>query len=155
MQSQENTFYLSAFLCAWRSVIDILLYDIAEYYELYDFRNRWRTTEFNSNVAFARHISKIANKRGNHQAEEFIEWWFRNLINVWNSKLSEMRKQVVHEGGLQLPKFARGIPLGHFSLRNYIYAKEITPTIDECQKGFSLVENIVDEAEVKLKIRLT
>jgi len=44
-------------------------------------------------------------------------------------------------------------------LQNYIYfqkfEKEITVTVEACQEGYSLIENIVNEAEEKLNVKLS
>ena len=149
---KKNTFYLSAFLHAWRSVIDIMLYDFAEYYGLHNFE---KPNEFSSVITFANHISETARNQKKNQAAEFIEWWFGKLLKVWNSELSEMRKQTTHIGRLKLPEFAQETSIGSFSLLNWIYAKEITVTIEACQEGYSLIENIVHEAEEKFNVKLS
>lgn len=70
-----------------------------------------------------------------------------------------MRKQVTHTGGLELPEFVQEAPPGQFTIRDYIYAKEIEEEIavteETCQEGYSSVENIVDEAEKKFSVKLS
>ena len=155
---KKNRFYLSAFLHAWRSVIDIMLYDFAKYCGLYNFKN---PNKFNNVVMFAEHISKTARNQKKNQAVEFIEWWFGKRLEVYKSELSGMRKQSTHIGGLKLPEFDQKHQQGAhaFSLQNYIYfqkfEKEITLTIEACQEGYSLIENIVNEAEEKLNVKLS
>lgn len=153
LKPKKNRFYLSAFLHAWRSVIDIMLYDFAEYYGLHAHAN-----EFSSAVTFANHVLETARNQKKNQAVEFVKWWSKKLLKVWDSELSGMRKQVTHTGGLKLPEFVRETSTGHFSLRDYIYArkieKEIAVTIEACQEGYLLIENIVDEAEKKFNVKL-
>jgi len=67
---KKNRFYLSAFLHAWRSVIDIMLYDFAKYFGVYNFKN---PNKFNNVVMFAEHISKTARNQKKNQAVEFIK----------------------------------------------------------------------------------
>jgi len=158
---KKNRFYLSAFLHAWRSVIDIMLYDFAEYYGLYNFKNpnARAHNKFSSVTTFANYISETARNQKKNQAVEFIEWWFGKLLEVWKSELSEMRKQVTHIGRLKLPEFVQETSTRSFSLQNYIYAKEfekeIAVTIEACQKGYSLIESIVNEAKEKFNVKLS
>jgi len=156
LSSKKNRFYLSAFLHAWRSVIDVMLYDFARYYGLYNFKNPNRSNHI---VKFADHIQKTARNQKKKQAVEFIDWWFGKLLEVYKSELSGMRKLVTHTGGLTLPEYVQEAPLGRFSLRDYIHAKqieeEIAVTEETCQEGYSLVENIVDEAEKKFSVKLS
>ena len=162
LKPKKSKFYLSAFLHAWRSVIDIMLYDFAEYYGLYNFKspNAGAHNKFSSVIIFANHILKTARNQKKNQAVEFIEWWFGKLLHeVWKSELSEMRKQVTHIGRLKLPEFVQETSTRSFSLQNYIYAKEfekeIAVTIEACQKGYSLIESIVNEAEEKFNVKLS
>lgn len=154
---KKNRFYLSAFLHAWRSVIDIMLYDFAEYYGLYNFENS--NKKFSSVTSFADYIWKTDRNQKKNQAVGFIEWWFGKLQEVWDSELSGMRKQVTHIGGLKLPEFVPEISMERSSFLMYLYfqkfEKEITVTIEACREGFKLIENIVDEAEEKFNVKLS
>ena len=83
----DFTFYLSAFLSAWRSVLDIMLYDFAEHFSL----GITRDDKINEqNFIF------VAKTFGNHSAVEFIRWWRGNqgvLINnpLWRKRSTRAR----------------------------------------------------------------
>jgi len=161
LKPKISRFYLSAFLSAWRSFIDIMLYDFAEYYGLYNFKDQDARVhkKFSSLIDFADYISKTARNQKKNQAVEFIEWWFGKLLEVYNTELSEMRNQVTHIGSLKLPELVQKKSTLSFSLQNYIYAKqyetEIAVTIETCQKGYSLIESIANEAEEKFNVKLS
>ena len=69
-----------------------------------------------------------------------------------------MRNKSTHIGDLEFPRFDQKPSTRLFSLQNYIrfqeFEKEITVTIEACQEGYSLIENIVNEAEERLNVKL-
>ena len=138
-----------------------MLYDFAEYYGLYNFKDQDARVhkKFRSLIDFADYILKTARNQKKNQAVEFIEWWFEKLAEVYNTELSEMRNQVTHIGSLKLPELVQKKSTLSFSLQNYIYAKqyekEIAVTIEACQKGYSLIESIANEAEEKFNVKLS
>lgn len=161
LKPNRSRFYLNAFLLAWRSFIEIMLYDFAEYYGLYNFGNpnAVKHKKFKDVLEFAAHIRKSAQRQKKEPAVEFVDWWYRKLPEIWNSKLSEMRNQVTHIGSLKLPELVQKKSPSSFSLQNYIdarqYEKEIAVTVEACQKGYSLIESIANEAEEKFNVKLS
>lgn len=82
-------FYLSAFLSAWRSVLDIMLYDFAEYYSLGFTRE---------NFLDDRCFKAVAAALANEDALRCIEWWRRKQGRLQQNTLWRKRSINVHRG---------------------------------------------------------
>jgi hypothetical protein len=89
-QTPKNFNYnLSAFLSAWRSVMDIMLYDFAEKYSLGLSReDRFTDDGFGIAAKALKHI----------EALNFLEWWRREIGRLSQNPLSHKRKMIVHRG---------------------------------------------------------
>ena len=95
MQEDADKFdyNLSAFLNAWRSVLDIMLYDFAENYAL----GFSRDVEMNHKEFHA-----VASALTNHEAVRFIRWWRKKQGELNNSPLWEKRIINFHRGPLTM-----------------------------------------------------
>ena len=90
-QDKPETFNynLSALLSAWRSVLDIMLYDFSEHYSLGLTREDKITHE----------ILEIAAKALRHnQALAFIRWWRQKQGRLKENPLWQKRTLIVHRG---------------------------------------------------------
>ncbi|MHA1541882.1 MAG: hypothetical protein ACTSQH_02765 [Candidatus Hodarchaeales archaeon] len=87
-------YYISAFLSAWRSVFDIILYDAAICFNLGFNRNEdMRDWHFN-----------WAAKRMKHKgALNFIKWWKQTLTTLRKDPLFEQRSIIIHRGIPEIP----------------------------------------------------
>lgn len=139
-----NKFYLSAFLQAWRSVIDIMLYDFAEYFG-FEYLEKPRVHQLAA-------IFEHTRTRG---AREFIKWWRKKRVKVLEMETAKMRDYVAH-CGLKLPAtvdYEKKAEHSVFYL--YMYSRGITVTVEECRKAFEQIKDIVDEAEKKFNVKLS
>lgn len=93
LRGEENpnrfNYTLSAFLGAWRSVMDIMLYDVAELWRLGLTReNRITDNEFS-----------VAAKALNHSnATRFIRWWRQKRGLLKQNALWKKRTLIIHRG---------------------------------------------------------
>lgn len=89
-QSTGELYYdLSAFLNAWRSVLDVMLYDFAEHYHL-GLTNEDMITEHDFELA-----AKVLN---NNDALRFITWWRQQRGSLSQDPLWSKRNIIVHRG---------------------------------------------------------
>jgi len=88
-------FELEAFLTQARSVLDVLLYDFAEKFQLGIDRNK---EELNDHI-----FEKKARERRNEQAIKFIEWWRKRKDELKDNfrPLLEKRNIAVHRGSVR------------------------------------------------------
>ncbi|MGD0072363.1 MAG: hypothetical protein ABSB71_12490 [Candidatus Bathyarchaeia archaeon] len=152
-------FNYSAFLSAWRSVFETLLYEGAIYYGIYDqYLKRYRKIprELKSNEE---KYLFIAAQIGNSQAVEFFGWMKAKLTEIRHTDLYQERNKAVHEG--KIPEinyvpFQIGLPDGHFSLIGFTesrrFQKQITPYITNCEEEYCIAEKTVKEAVAKFHI---
>lgn len=167
-------FYLSAFLSAWRSVLDVALFDFVKYYPLrLDEESKLRITDRDFWVA--------ANALSHIEALRFIRWWRQKADIVRKHPLSKERNKIVHKGypprivyapqtlssGAGLIVSERGevvassgaLP-GGVSLPIIVVAPsstieiEFPDIVNECMKGLTLMKGIVKEAEKEFNIQL-
>jgi len=90
----EILYYVSAFLSAWRSVFDFLLYDAAIFFEL----------GFNRNEDMRPwHFRWAAKRLENVQALKFLSWWDSNLSNLRKDPVFEQRSIIIHRGIPEIP----------------------------------------------------
>ena len=87
--SDEFMYNLSAFLNAWRSVLDVMLYDYAEKFVLGLTRDE-RITERDFEVA--------AKALQHTQALQFIKWWRQQRNRLMRNPLWKKRIIFVHRG---------------------------------------------------------
>jgi hypothetical protein len=169
--SEKFIFNLSAFLTAWRSVIDIMLYDYIEKYFGFSREEYFKVRDF-----------EIAAKvSGNQNAISFCKWW-KKQINILNKNpLWAKRNITVHKGRppIKINLFLQesiamisGIavsaaPGTSVSIETQWPGPKIEPPtavvgrelhfddfptkdiIDVCEEGFLQVKDMVDEAEKK------
>jgi hypothetical protein len=96
LQEDEVTFqyHLNAFLNAWRSVLDILLYDfVVEKYAL----GFTREIEINDKEAFA-----VALVLKQQEAIKFVKWWRKKQGILYADPLWKKRTVSFHRGNLQI-----------------------------------------------------
>ena len=174
----DITYYLSAFLSAWRSVLDIMLYDFCEYFSL----GFTREEKINDQMCIA--VASVLNKT---QAIEFIKWWRQKQGFLKNTPLWNKRTLIVHRGyppvesiiyyvmssganSSTISGFGYDYPYGY----GYPFGETIpttTPTdqFDEvfsfsdypdisiihlCADAYDEMEAIVKEAETKFEVKL-
>jgi len=87
--SDEFMYMLSAFLNAWRSVLDVMLYDYAEKYSL-GLTREDRITDHEFGIA-----AKVLNCTG---ALHFLRWWRQQRSSFQRNPLWRKRILVVHRG---------------------------------------------------------
>lgn len=167
-QAPERFYYnLSAFLSAWRSVLDVMLYDFAEYYHIgLTRKDKMSPNDFEL-------AAKILNK---HEALTFIDWWRRKLSILSGNPLWNMRHMIVHRGypeiadRIYIPdtlssgsiviskgEEAATLPSGAFPLTTPmagLFEVRFSEVIDMCKKAYSQMEEIVSEAENEFNIQL-
>lgn len=85
----EFSYYLSAFLSAWRSVLDIMLYDFTAHYALGLTPDDKITDQIFKGIATA-----LKNK----EALEFLKWWQQKQGILKNNPLWSKRILIVHRG---------------------------------------------------------
>ena len=86
---EEFNYNLSAFLSAWRSVLDIMLYDFAEKYSL-GLTREDRLIEYGFEI-----VAKALNRT---DALKFLKWWRQQVQEVGKNPLCYKRKVIVHRG---------------------------------------------------------
>ena len=89
--SDAYSYHVSAFLSAWRSVFDILLYDAAEAFDLGFIR-----TEKRNDHQFLEEAKRLENS----VAQAFHVWWKRKLTALSEDPLYKKRSFNVHQGAL-------------------------------------------------------
>lgn len=155
-----NYFYLSAFLAAWRSVPDVLLYDLADYYGLINYIREKNPPPLNQRID-RNSFWYAADASKNSQVLECFEWWREKMKEVNKMELANERIVAVHKGLHPQTIFLPPIVLddGHFSLRNLAYWRKyegkMADVIEKCSEGFSKMESMVNEAERKFNINLS
>jgi hypothetical protein len=87
IETEAFDYNLSAFLCAWRSILDVMLFDFAEKYSL-GFSPEALLTEDKF-----RHAAEASE---NKEALKFIAWWKKQLNEISKSPLYRKRNMVVH-----------------------------------------------------------
>jgi len=157
---EELAYNLSAFVSAWRSVFDVLLYDYAETY-------------FNVNREEKIYITRttfqmVAKATRNHDAEKFIAWYNKRLGVVHKHELRSVRNFLIHKGSLVREIY---VPVDIASSTTATY--RVPPDVDtlilsrdrrliavsldvpqilkKCNNGFALMKKIVEEAKDKFK----
>lgn len=154
----RSVYNLSAFLSAWKSVLDVILYDFAEHYSIgltredrmlpHDF---WIVAKANNNV----------------QGLQFFKWWDKKRRVLSNNPLWNLRHIIVHRGYPEITSYRIYIAPSTSSGDTGFYISEIeevpitivteaefSEILDKCKEAFALMESIVDEAEKKFNIRL-
>ncbi|MCW3984045.1 MAG: hypothetical protein NWE96_08620 [Candidatus Bathyarchaeota archaeon] len=86
---EEFLYFLSAFLCSWRSVIDVMLYDYADKYHFGFSREE--------NLVI-RDFEVAARVTNNADATQFIQWLLRQQGNLSNNPLWRKRNIIIHRG---------------------------------------------------------
>jgi len=181
-QNEADKFYydLSAFLTAWRSVLDVMLYDFAEYYAL-GFN---RDVEMTHKEFYA--VAEVLNKT---EAIRFIKWWRKTQGMLSNSPLWRKRTINVHRGYPPLVQtynfyvsgsggtsgtispYVNSVSLpAHSTLGGLV--PQTTPiavserpdwrfsdfpnesVIDMCTKAYNEIEKIVKETEAEFNVHL-
>jgi hypothetical protein len=162
-------YYLSAFLTAWRSVLDVMLYDFAEHYPL----------RLDRKVFIDNYIFWVAANAINHtEALNFIVWWNEKADIVRKNELSKMRITSVHKGFPPRTVYApptlssgsiifatSGVIAGssgdfRIATPTAVYHPispsdifEISEVIKKCEEGYKLIESIVIEAEKRFSVK--
>lgn len=166
-------FYLSAFLSAWRSVLDVMLCDFVEHYPL-------RLAEKSELKITDRDFWVAANALKHAEALRFIEWWRQKADIVRKHRLSKERNRIVHKeypprivyapstlssgsglivsGGevVGIAAFTKGaFPVTTAVVPGITIEIKFPDLLGICNEGFVLMEEIVKEAEEKFGIPLT
>jgi len=161
---KECDYYLSAFLSAWRSVLDVMLYDFAEYYSL----GLTREDKVSRGEFFI-----VAKAQSNDKALGFLKWWSKKIDKLGKKKLWNMRRIIIHRG---YPKIVHhvyvpesmssggsvlsfGLPenadaVGAYITDGKIVSFEYTTLPKPCKDAFKLVEEIVIDAEKRFNVKL-
>lgn len=164
-------FNLSAFLSAWKSVLDVMLYDFAIYYQIGLTREDRMTYHDFQIVAYA---------EKNKPALEFYTWWNKKMEKMKTNPLWKMRNINVHRG--TTPVFSVYTPatiasgsivihpqwtplppetggaLSPTDLIDYFirdsFEVQYSEVVEKCKEGFALMEKIVEEAEENFGVHL-
>ena len=150
----EFHYNLSAFLSAYRSILDIMLYDFAEIYRI------GLTRE---NKMFYHDFNSVAHATQNTRAYKFIRWWKQKRDSYSDDPLWRMRLEIVHRGypEMRARVYAcfSSIVSSERSISNKIRISEFQVTDSEvlemCQKGLDSMKDIVRQAEKKFGFTLT
>jgi len=159
---------LSAFLSAWRSVLDVMLYDFAEHYNVGLTR---KDKMYPHDFWIVAHAQKHAN------ALEFFSWWNKKIEELSKNKLWKMRPEIVHRGYPEIKhkiyvpdtissgsivivsgEEIGGVSGGPFATTDFssdFFEVKASDVVKMCNEGFVLMESIVNEAEKKFGISLT
>jgi hypothetical protein len=160
---EELAFNLSAFVSAWRSVYDVLLYDYAERYFDVDREDRIHVTRESFKI-----VARATKNRG---AERFIEWYNHYQTVLQKNDLWSLRNFLLHKGNLvreiYVPvdmgtsSIAANVPpnSGVVILRDgklWLGAKTfgdffVGQMLEKCNNGFALMKQIVEEAKEKFE----
>jgi hypothetical protein len=157
--SKISYFYLSAFLASWRSIPDVLLYDLAQLYGIINyFEKIERSTSFRAkrNKDSFRFAAK---ELRNSEALEFLAWWTRKMRQICDLELSNRRIEAVHEGLSPYPIIVSPFATPTtFDLAGFVryqkYKADMGDIIGKCRDGLALMEDVVNEAERKFRVNL-
>lgn len=168
-------FNLSAFVQAWRSVFDVLMYDYAEKYFKYSPERKVKIYPDDF-----RRIAEVLENRGYPAPRKFFNWYKENKNILDKERLWNLRLFFVHRGGRKLetrhkdkcvlrmprPRFevyvppsvasagtATSVPVYFGKDMKVETQKELviaemraTEILVECEKAYSLMQKIVEEA---------
>jgi hypothetical protein len=128
-RSNAFLYHISAFLSAWRSVLDVMLFDFAQMYSLgFDSKDRIDDEGFE--------IAARATKQ--KKALGFLAWWRRQIEHVSKSPLYRARNMIVHRGISPLTyAFPLG-PLASFPPSNRLVIETIPVRVRFIKDGFTL-----------------
>jgi len=168
---EKSNFYLSAFLSAWRSVLDVTLFDFIKYYPLgLSEESQLKITDRDFWVA--------ANALNHEEALKFIKWWRQKADMIRKHPLSKERNKIVHK---EYPPRILYAPSTLSSSAVYMPSESMEPAgssgfpgaipvttavspftieikfpdlLEECKRGFDLMESIVNEAEKEFSVEL-
>lgn len=165
----EFYFNLSAFLNAWRSILDVMLYDLNEHYSL----GFSREDELDS-----KEFAAVANALNKTQAIEFIRWWRKKQGVLMNNPLWAKRNITFHRGYPEISEYhiyvsGSGGTSGTISPymkripwptpatippsdpSNYFFSDVPDTTVmDYCNEALKEIESIVVEAEKTFSVKL-
>ena len=165
---REFKYNLSAFVTAWRSVFDVLLYDYAEKYF-----NTNREQEKVTPDAFVLAAKSV--KDTMPDAERFIEWYNKKWSILARERLWNLRVLSVHRGGPPVnvvtgPSAVINVGDAGYSMGPgpsmvltdvmsvtaqlpKVYIGELTTHeyVDMCNKGYALMKEMVEEGREKFK----
>ena len=177
--NSELGYNLSAFIQAWRSVFDVLLYDYAEQYLLYSEERKIKTSK-NS----FREIAIVMENYGKDIPKKFIDWYQEKESELSKEQFWNLRIFFVHRGGSKIEKGSTVKktltvkPIEIYVPPSAISGDAISPTsasvitgrtevktekeltiakmpetviIGESEKTYSLMEEIVKEARNKFR----
>jgi hypothetical protein len=150
----EFHYNLSAFLSAWRSILDVMLYDFAELFKIGLTREN-RISDYD--------FALVARATRNTRALKFIKWWRKKVSSLSNNKLWHMRPVIVHRGYPEMRErvythFPVIVPSDR-SNSDETQTSEFRITESEilemCQNGLDSMKEIVKEAERTFGYTLT
>lgn len=143
-----NSFYQSAFLSAWRSLLEYLLYDYAEYYGITKYYAKLEHATSFKTWTDERSFRFAAKDLENNGALKFIRWWVDKRKDLSSHELYTKK---IDFPVIILPRLTSGT----FSLRNYgirqKYYDDRDTIIANFQKGLTLMENLLNEAERRFR----
>lgn len=159
----KTNFFLSAFLTALRSVLDVLLYDYAEEKKI------GLTREDNITTNVLKIAAKILKR---NDIDDFIKWWnLKTGLMNQKFKIWHMRKIIVHRGYPAISRLklvytpftlSSGTTLTLVTYQPTEYTKNkkvdelqkemsmkinLKEILEECKKAYKVMEGIEKEAE--------
>ena len=145
-----NSFYQSAFLSTWRSILDYLLYDYAEYYGITQYYAKLEHATSFKTWTDERSFRFAAKELGNNRALKFIRWWV--------DKRKDLSSHELYIKKIDCPvTILPCLTSGRFSLRNYGIRKKYETNkasiITNFQGGLTLMENLLNEAERRFRTK--
>lgn len=167
----EFYFNLSAFMNAWRSILDVMLYDFTEYYSLgFSREDDMNDKEFRA----------VATALKNAQALNFIQWWKKKQSSLGNNplwikrnvsfhrgypKVSEFRIFVAGSGGisgtisvspyLKRISYPSTTSVSQTDPSNYYFSDVQDKTVMKyCDEALKEIESIIVEAEQSFSVKL-
>lgn len=172
----EFYFNLSAFLNAWRSILDVMLYDFSEHYTL----GFTREDELDNKQFLA-----VATVLGRTEAIEFIKWWNQQQGILSNNPLWRKRNVSFHRGYPKVSEYVIYVSGSGGTSGTLSYFKRVPwptsedappvsaplqasgdglnyfftdlpdrPVIDYCDEALKEIERIIEEAEKRFSVNL-
>ena len=149
-------YHLSAFLSAWRSVFDIMLYDLALHY--------FPSLSRDDKIMYS--SFRIVAKAQNHtKALQFIDWYDKKFRSLRDNPLWIKRITALHKGypPIRIQVFVSTSSASYVTIGGKIpveteigqmWESEIGNILEECKEGFRMMQEVVEEAESEFDVEL-
>ncbi len=140
-RANQNVFhyYFSAFLSAWRSVLDVMLFDFAQMYSL-GFDDNARINDEGFEIA--------ARATKQREALRFITWWRQQRQRISKSPLYRARNNLVHRGVSPLTYSFPLVPDSSLPPPNSLVVKTLPVLVRFRKHGILLSGNAINGLKI-------